>query len=958
MKQYYTIILISFFFFSSTLQTQAQQKKATVIESENAYAEKIYIQLSSTIFTNDKTVWFKAIVTDLAHLPTKLSGVLHVELIDFDKRIIDKKKLKLENGIANSYFQLTEDMPAGRYLIRAYTEWNKNFDTAFISQNYIQIYEPNKVVESDEAIRNITLTETSENQFQLSATAYPKLIHPKYRGKLKMYIHADDKTDSVEIKKEKDDSYSFNYVLPKETVKARIELKLDSLKVRNNNFEVLSSFSKTVAVDKHFLDAQFFPEGGKFVDGLTSRIGFKILDYKNEGVEITGQIIDENDAIIIPFKSNALGMGVTYLTPNIEKTYYAQIKNNDGVLLKFPLPEVHKSGVVLNVKTVDEYLVVGLKSKNETEFQVKVQSRGVVYDDFMLQLKNGSASTGIEKIVLPEGIIKITITNLQNQIIAERLFFNFKEEDRLVLMAKPHLAHYSQRDKTVLDLTSIRKDSTGIVSNLSVSVINKEQLGAVNNLQGNILSYFLLNSELRGNIEQPSYYFNPENRSRIQDMDALMLTQGWTNYVYKNSEIDSNFKFLPEQNLTVSGTVKDLISSKKPIKNPIELTMVYGPLQVATQKVDSTGVFNFQLKDYYKDEFKVVIQSKTENDKKKDFRINIDKHQSPHINYTTENNIALADSTTIYVNKNIERKQVERDFNAANGTITLDEVKLDGYNLTPARQKMMELHGLPDVVVENKELISKVKPWHTGLYDLLKFNYPNDIDIYTIRYDEFGMSTKDLIYKSVGLFEPPPPGWKSPAISEVLIARDYDTDFTFIVIDGIPVDIKQYKFLEDLPTEEIKSVELIRRPKYPRHYVLQAINEHYYNAAGDLVHVDFPNGARISIISIYTYAGKGYYGLQRTPGVYKGFVSGFTPKLEFYAPKYDNEEDNDWNVPDLRSVVHWAPNVKTDENGEARVEFYNADNIGDMQVIVEGITKNGKIGYFETIYTVDKKIER
>jgi len=29
-----------------------------------------------------------------------------------------------------------------------------------------------------------------------------------------------------------------------------------------------------------------------------------------------------------------------------------------------------------------------------------------------------------------------------------------------------------------------------------------------------------------------------------------------------------------------------------------------------------------------------------------------------------------------------------------------------------------------------------------------------------------------------------------------------------------------------------------------------------------------------------------------------------------------------------------------------------------MQVIVEGITKNGKIGYFETIYTVDKKIER
>ena len=210
-KCFYTTLLLFL-----TFVVQSQENHINSIVSKNGYAEKIYIQLSSTIFTTDNTIWFKPIVTDLAHLPTKLSGVLHVELIDFDKRIIDKKLLKIENGLSDSFFDLNEDLPPGRYMIRAYTKWNKNFDSEFISQTYIDIYAPKQILENEEAIRNITLTETPSKQFQLSAKAYPQLLNPKYRGKLKMFIHTDTKTDSVEIKKDKDDGYSFQYVLPKD----------------------------------------------------------------------------------------------------------------------------------------------------------------------------------------------------------------------------------------------------------------------------------------------------------------------------------------------------------------------------------------------------------------------------------------------------------------------------------------------------------------------------------------------------------------------------------------------------------------------------------------------------------------------------------------------------------------------------------------------------------------------
>ncbi|MGA1225941.1 MAG: hypothetical protein ACO3VF_01565 [Tamlana sp.] len=46
---------------------------------------------------------------------------------------------------------------------------------------------------------------------------------------------------------------------------------------------------------------------------------------------------------------------------------------------------------------------------------------------------------------------------------------------------------------------------------------------------------------------------------------------------------------------------------------------------------------------------------------------------------------------------------------------------------------------------------------------------------------------------------------------------------------------------------------------------------------------------------------------------------------EFHTPKYDNLQTNDWNIPDLRSIIHWAPNITTTSNGEAELEFYNAD---------------------------------
>ena len=64
---------------------------------------------------------------------------------------------------------------------------------------------------------------------------------------------------------------------------------------------------------------------------------------------------------------------------------------------------------------------------------------------------------------------------------------------------------------------------------------------------------------------------------------------------------------------------------------------------------------------------------------------------------------------------------------------------------------------------------------------------------------------------------------------------------------------------------------------------------------------------------------------------------GYKQAVEFYQPKYDVP-----NQPDLRTTVAWVPAVQFDDEGRATIEFYTADRTTDYDVVVEGITDDGR----------------
>jgi hypothetical protein len=80
-------------------------------------------------------------------------------------------------------------------------------------------------------------------------------------------------------------------------------------------------------------------------------------------------------------------------------------------------------------------------------------------------------------------------------------------------------------------------------------------------------------------------------------------------------------------------------------------------------------------------------------------------------------------------------------------------------------------------------------------------------------------------------------------------------------------------------------------------------------------------------------------------------ITGYAPQKEFYSPNYGtfdqkNEEE------DLRSTLYWNPMIlTTKENHIIRINFYNNDISSSFRVIVEGVSKEGKLT------RIEKKIE-
>ena len=78
----------------------------------------------------------------------------------------------------------------------------------------------------------------------------------------------------------------------------------------------------------------------------------------------------------------------------------------------------------------------------------------------------------------------------------------------------------------------------------------------------NIKTWLLLNSDLRGKVKNPRYFFEkPNDKKRNYLLDLTMLTNGWRRFTWQKLlyETKEKNKFKVESGLVISGKTPALI---------------------------------------------------------------------------------------------------------------------------------------------------------------------------------------------------------------------------------------------------------------------------------------------------------------------------------------------------------------------------------------------------------------
>ena len=73
-------------------------------------------------------------------------------------------------------------------------------------------------------------------------------------------------------------------------------------------------------------------------------------------------------------------------------------------------------------------------------------------------------------------------------------------------------------------------------------------------------------------------------------------------------------------------------------------------------------------------------------------------------------------------------------------------------------------------------------------------------------------------------------------------------------------------------------------------------------------------------------------------GLRKTYFEGYNVPQTFQMEDYSKIPP----MEDFRRTLYWQPDVRTDSEGKARVEFYNNSSCREMFISVEGMTPDGK----------------
>ena len=530
--------------------------------NEKAYQEKIYLHTDKPYYAIGDEIWFKAYLLNAKNLlPSSKSNLMIVELINSKNKLYKRIKIPLVAGTGWGNFNLADSLNEGNYRIRAYTNWMRNFDEDFYYDHTFKVGD----IRSSQLIVKATYQydKSGSDDLVTAILNYSNIGGVPYSDKEVIYsvelggkatakgkATTDAKGDvTITFKNSKPETQQSG-VLNTSLVIAERTIVNKIIPIANTSNDI---------------SLQFFPEGGDLVNNIRSKVAIKALGKDGLGKAVSGVLKNEKGESVAKIIAKHKGMGTFSFTPLPGSSYVASINFDDGSSKDYPLPKAKEEGLVLNVSNLstDSVIVRVLgnmpASSANNEYSVIVQSSGNLLYSIKSKL---SASSGgflikLPRSTFPTGISQLTLVDNMMQPLSERLIFINNNNSFLDLKISSDKPTYKKRGKATLNIDAGLANKRSGVGSFSVSVIDENKVPVNENEEHTIFSELLLNSDLKGYIEEPNYYFHKVNDKKREDLDVLMLTQGWRRFKWQNiiNNVQLNFNYKPEKTLALRGKV-------------------------------------------------------------------------------------------------------------------------------------------------------------------------------------------------------------------------------------------------------------------------------------------------------------------------------------------------------------------------------------------------------------------
>ena len=750
-----------------------------------AYApEKVFVHLDRTYFAVGETIWMKGYVESAVPVPDT-SRFLYVELMDGQKGEAKlRTKIRLgEDGFAG-HMDLPEDLPGGRYTLRAYTRWQLNWP--------------------------------EERMFHTSVDIYD------------------------------------------------------------------GSDPQAALHDAEDIDVSFYPEGGRYFNGTFASIGFKAMAPDGRSVDWEGALYDDTGTLICDCHTEHAGMGLLGFTPQ-DGRHYRLVSKDGGQ--SWLLPDAASAGATLQVRRMGNHFVVQVINRTGGRLFLQMSKEGsrVV----LSEIEKADQILRVPATV--PGLQKFLLVNDKGTLLAERAVYGEYTAASAQISIVCDAPAYTPKEKWNVRL-HLPEEVAADVADVSVSVVRR----AFRNYQqeGNLLSYMLLSSELRGHIEEPEYYFNPEIpvSTRQNHLDLLLMIQGWT--YYDDTEIVSEAFFPKETMQALRGEVRSVFKAQPKRFTLTLMAPERGQIQIT--EVDKGSQFVVDSLDFPDSTLFIVIVDKVRGTKsyypvmEEDFAPIVLQDRATR---STGKKKAMAQDISPSSVQDPDADPVFQQADVLRDTIQTAVIQA----VAPRIQSPFGYSELPNIK-EQKDFVSY------GNHNLLDYILMNNVNL---RYN--GEEVVNL---------------KTAYVSEVVPSEKvedetspkYQTVSLFVNGRRMPWDIAETIMMGD-----------VQRLSVTTYMSSDAFLARTY---GGIVLVELVEGGRLSSIDKQTNA------IVVRPLGYQ------LPK-EFYNPVYERRRS--YTVPDRRNTVYWNPSVRITADKPAILQLMTEDRAdGPYLIRIEGRTSDGR----------------